>query len=368
MSEFVNLTSVVNNNANTEQLSGLTNVLYVIKCFICIHVIILNFAYFFFIIKSKIFHKNSLIYLHHFNFISLIACVHHFFYLTNVNPITTNKLLNQILCEISSAIWATSRLLHSYSILLFSLYQLFSIFNARILNTSRLRLKLFLSLPILWLLASAFYACLRFGLNTEPGFILCYDGYSTSIRIRLFYCIISLMFDTITPMILVILIYIAINKRICKFTTSAQRSSVELVTTGVNLYDSQIDSEIVNRSINVENEEIVTQVNNSYRRFLRNINCSRRGSNQFLLINILNCLSSIVTLGLNTLITINKSNVNYTSNYHQLLSMFQLAIYAITSLSSIIKNPEVKQAIYYMGIGQRRGTTRRNQMLSETSL
>lgn len=195
--------------------SKLTKALFITENVIRTIGVVLHLIYFGYVLKNRKLHKNSLIYLHHVNFVSFLYCLHYMFYLINDRPNTFNEILNKYLCLISEALWSMLKFLRSYVLLKLAVYQYLAAYKtATYRRISSSRRKLLIPVYVLWLASVAFYLGIKFGMNTVPSPILCFDSYPQRNKKHAIstYSIISII-STFTPSILVLFLYYLITKR-----------------------------------------------------------------------------------------------------------------------------------------------------------
>lgn len=162
----------------------------------------------------------SLIHMHHTNFIGLLTAVHYCVWIAWITPSTGNATINNIVCSISEAFWAVTKFARSYSILVLAIYRLVAVFRItlfkRIVKSVRIYV---ITVLAVWLVSAVIFICAKFSSFTEPGLILCYDGYSPFIQNSIVYYIITSLLGFLLPGFFTILAYVFIRIKLNKIDT-----------------------------------------------------------------------------------------------------------------------------------------------------
>jgi hypothetical protein len=298
-----------------------TSILLVIEHLTRLYGLILHGLYFYYVYKVKKFNTNKLMYLHHVNLISFLFCIHCSIYLSSTHPNTSNEAL----CLISEAFWIILKFLRGHSILQLAVYQYIAAFKPDVyINFSKSKLKIHLSLVILWLISIFYYTAIKFSFKTGPDYLFCYDGYSTDLEHSIYFYIVGTVLCTLTPISIVIVLYYLIHNRIKRLARRSHK---------------------------------IRRVK-SYGWFLRCtpfVKYLSTSANQFLFMNISILLSSaticLLSIG-NLMVEFDEFNLNY----RQIMRILTVIFLSLIPLSSLIYHHEIVNA--------RQSVRRRQRVLS----
>lgn len=179
--------------------------------------LLVHLAYFLVVGLFRELQKISLIHVHHTNLIGLLTGMHYCIWIAWSRPVTGDALADSILCHISEAFWALSKVARCYSILILAVYRLIAVYRInlfkRILKSTRVY---FLSIFLVWLFPALIFVLSKFVSRSQPGLIMCYDGYSTVIQDSILYYVLSSFLGYVVPALLIVVIYIFVRMKLNK--------------------------------------------------------------------------------------------------------------------------------------------------------
>lgn len=79
--------------------------------------LLVHIMYIVIVLLNKDLQRRSLVQMHHTNIIGLITGIHYCIWIAWVYPNTTSPFLDNLICRLSEALWATCKYARCYSIL-----------------------------------------------------------------------------------------------------------------------------------------------------------------------------------------------------------------------------------------------------------
>jgi hypothetical protein len=201
----------------------------------------MHVGYFLVIFLLKELRIYSLIYINQVNFYGLVFMLHYSFYIGNQStPDFSNRLLDNVLCTMSEQVWAFTKMIKPYSILLLALFRMVAVLSpkyfGRWVKTPRF---IMLTILIEHLICVSFMLTAKFVFQTSPGYVYCQDGYSSVLMNSWYYFIMTSTLGIILPSLSVIVIYFitkhTIDKQNDLKACRKSASSFSIILTGIQL-------------------------------------------------------------------------------------------------------------------------------------
>lgn len=190
---------------------------------------------------SKQMIQLSLFHMHHVNIIGFMSALHYSMWINSVQPQFADPILNRVFCSMAETAFAVFKFTRAYSILGLALYRVLAVFK---LNMYKRVCESYsftaLSTALIWLCGIVVFLIGKYAVNTQPGPILCIDGSSPNQLNSILYYTITTLLGLFFPIIVVIVAYVAISKRLNviasrlnknKSVTSMDRSKMEMSRT-----------------------------------------------------------------------------------------------------------------------------------------
>ena len=183
-----------------------------------IYAIFVYIIYFVIIACKKEFRQLTFTFVHNVNINGFLFVVHYGFYLFASNtsrPNTSSQIANEILCRISEIIWASTKYLNTYSVLLLAFSRYIAVCRIDLYKRV-IKSKFYVtsSLIILWIFSILIAIFSKFVFKTKPGEILCFDGYSDNTKNSVFYFIFTAITAVILPNCFVLYLYARLLQRL----------------------------------------------------------------------------------------------------------------------------------------------------------
>ncbi len=204
-------------NFSTNSTSSLSEViLNDLNILTKIFALIANIVYFLALIIFKRLQKLSYFHIHHINFIGLVQSVMIVSYAFFFYPAFDNLVADQILCYISETLWGTLKFVRAYSTMILSIYRYCAVFKRIFFNTLSSSIKwTILTAAFSWFISFVIYFISKYLIGTTYG-LFCLDGFSSDWQKVLIYFGASNVAGFIIPSVIVIIIYVWIQKEISK--------------------------------------------------------------------------------------------------------------------------------------------------------
>ena len=211
----------INNNIFATQRASPTNIpvqlfinlLEYADLFLRLIGLIIHLIYFYLVLRVKELRFRSLIYIHQINFYGLIFMLHYMCYVTTNTPNLDNQLLNAFLCEASEFVWATTKFLRSYSILLLAIFRMLAVVKIKWFTMwAKSNMIIALSIGVEYALSLSIVFVSKHLFGTTHGKFYCQDGFSDTFRKGLNYFTLTSSIGILVPNLLVIFIYV-VTKR-----------------------------------------------------------------------------------------------------------------------------------------------------------
>ena len=209
------------NSTSSSLLEIILNDLNIITQFLAL---IANIVYFLVLIRFKRLQKLSYYHIHHINFIGLAQSVLIVSYAFFVYPAFDNLIANQIMCYISETLWGTLKFVRAYSTMILAMYRYCAVFERIFFNTLSSSIKwTILTTAFSWSISFFIYFISKYLIGTTYG-IFCLDGFSSDWEKVLIYFGASNIAGFIIPVVVVIIIYVWIQKEIKKRNLNLKRN------------------------------------------------------------------------------------------------------------------------------------------------
>lgn len=177
--------------------------------------LLIHLIYFYLVLRIKELRFRSLIYIHQINFFGLIFMLHYMCYITTNTPNLGNKLLNAVLCEVSEFVWASTKFLRSYSILLLAIFRMFAVVKIKWFTMWAKSNKIIaLSIFVEYALSLTIVFISKFWFGTTYGKFYCQDGFSNTFGKGLNYFTLTSSIGILVPNLLVIIIYVITKRKL----------------------------------------------------------------------------------------------------------------------------------------------------------
>ncbi|CAF0867405.1 unnamed protein product [Brachionus calyciflorus] len=178
--------------------------------------LIIHLVYFLIILLNKPLRSITYLYMHHVNLISLVYILHYVAYFTNRTVYLSDDLkIEFIFCTLSELTWSFLYYTRTYSILLLAIYRYLAVFYINIYkNLNSSIYKILIPLGMVWLSATLFILILKFSLQTTHSIFFCSPGFSNDLTIIIVnFCLVNI-FCNLVPISLVVFIYLKILKKL----------------------------------------------------------------------------------------------------------------------------------------------------------
>ena len=206
-------------------LQQLVNVLLVVDLIVRSLALLSHTAYFLTVFLVKKLRAFSLLYLHMVNLYGFLFILHFAFYMGSSMPNFRDEKLNKVLCSMSELVWAASKFLRSFSILLLAVFRMFAVKHNHHFKKWSTSTPLILSpIAMVIIVSVALVVATKFSFNTSHGPPFCYDGYTTEFRNGMNYFIVTSLLGIAIPSLLVITLYI-IARRAMNTAQGSKRNS-----------------------------------------------------------------------------------------------------------------------------------------------
>ncbi|RNA04006.1 hypothetical protein BpHYR1_006924 [Brachionus plicatilis] len=294
-----------------------TNYLDLITRFVSFFVHILYGLIVFF---NKKLHKRSYIYMHHVNFISFVYILHFMCYFFNRTVTLGDEYqLEETVCTLSEIVWRLLAFLRTYSILLLAIYRYSAVSWLNIHKKLNSKLSyLMVPIGITWLMAGLFTLVVKLSLKTTYSRSFCTPGFAKRVSLIIANQVVTAILCNLIPVGLVVYIYTKIL------------SQLHSKTTNLNKHTKQQNS----------------SSSQSHLKFAK----------QFILINIFNVLSSMVSIVVNVAMVLSSYQnfkyldsdvefVNVDDLFVELRPAFRavfITLQTFVPILSIVYNPEIK--------------------------
>lgn len=177
--------------------------------------LVVHLAYFLVVAVFRDLQKISLIHMHHTNLIGLLSGIHYCIWIAWGQPATGNPIADDILCHISEIFWSTSKTARCYSILVLAIYRLIAVYRINLFKQIVKSMRVYLiSIFMVWFIPALIFILAEFTSHAQPGYIICYDGYSPIIIRSVIYFVITSILGYFIPATLIIIIYIFIRMKL----------------------------------------------------------------------------------------------------------------------------------------------------------
>lgn len=201
-----------------------------------------HLAYFLVVAVFRDLQKLSLIHVHHTNLIGLLTGVHYCIWIAWSRPATGDSVVDNILCHISEAFWALSKVARCYSILVLAIYRLIAVYRIQLFKRIvKSTSAYFISILMVWLFPALIFVLSKFSSRSQPGLIMCYDGYSTSIQDSILYYVLSSFLGYVVPALLIVVIYILVRMKLNKVGNRLASATTHAKGSQSNVFFSESD-------------------------------------------------------------------------------------------------------------------------------
>lgn len=184
----------------------------------------------------------SLFHMHHVNIIGLMSALHYSMWINSVQPLFPDPILNRVFCSMAETAFAVFKFTRAYSILGLALYRVLAVFKINLYKQVCESYSFtVVTTALIWLCGIFVFLIGKYAVNTIPGPILCIDGSSPYQLNSILYYTITTLLGLFLPIIIVIIAYVAITKRLNvianrlnknkSFTSTDQKSKMEMSRT-----------------------------------------------------------------------------------------------------------------------------------------
>lgn len=193
---------------------------------------LVHLLYFLFVLlkaKSEL-RTRTFLFLHNINLSTFTIAILYVIYIPARSPSFNNPLLDDILCTITELIWSCLKYSRVLSLLLLAFYRYTACLNVQLYKRINSRLSYMYGLILsCWLASILIPLIFKFSLNTTFSAYYCLDGYAPDrMNISIVYYVVNTVLSSLVPTVVIVVLYVKIFEKLKDQSTRTSGQSAKL--------------------------------------------------------------------------------------------------------------------------------------------